>query len=78
MTERQARYFASTLKKKEKEEKATAPPNMLSVVIKCLSVAQGRWKSKNTLYSLQGKTIIQSQCSYMFLDDAYPASGSSM
>ena len=51
---------------------------MLSVVLKCLSVSQGQWKSKTILYSLQGKTIIQSQCSYMFMDDAYPASGSSV
>ena len=51
---------------------------MLSVVIKCLSVAQGQWKSKNILYNTQGKSIIQSQCSYMFMGDAYSASGSSI
>lgn len=50
--------------------------NMLSVVIKCLSVARGQWNNKNILYSTQGKTIIQSQHSYRFMDDAYSASGS--
>lgn len=37
MIKRQARYFASNLKKKKGRKY-----NMLSVVIKCLSVAQGQ------------------------------------
>ena len=64
--------------KRERRKKKPTPLNMLSVVLKCLSVSQGQWKSKTNLYSLQGKTIIQSRCSYMFMDDAYPASGSSV